>query len=146
MLFIPAVLDKLVIKLDKRANDHTIAAKCGFKKKERVKKSPSKFPVPDNAPKWTHTLTQAGTKRQIINEPSDGGEATAVPVTPKRTSGSKAKRRQIIDVTDDKADKAARRSSGNKQMVDEDDERNQTRQTCQVRTRTDLFYLLIIVC
>ena len=121
-------MDKLVAKLDKRANDHTIAAKCGFKK-DRVKKSPSKFPVPDNAPKWTHTLTQAGTKRQIINEPSDGGEATAVPVTPKRTSGLKAKRRQIIDVTDDKADKAARKSSGNKQMVDEDDERNQSDST-----------------
>ena len=86
---IPAVLDKLVAKLDKRANDHTITAKCGFKKKERVKKSPSKFPVPHNAPKWTYSsVTQAGTNRQIINEPSDGGEATAVPVTPKRTAGS----------------------------------------------------------
>ena len=75
---IPAVLGKLVAKLDKRANDHTITAKCGFKKKERVKKSPSKFPVPHNAPKWTYSsVTQAGTKRQIINEPSDGGEATA---------------------------------------------------------------------
>ena len=41
----------------------------------------------------------------------------------------KAKRRQIIDVTDDKADKAGRKSSGNKQMVDEDDERNQSDST-----------------
>jgi len=54
----------------------------------RVKKSPSKFPVPHNAPKWTYSsVTQVGTKRQIINETSDG-EATAVPVTPKRTAGS----------------------------------------------------------
>ena len=36
---IPAVLDKLVAKLDKRANHHI------------VKKSPSKFPVPHKIPK-----------------------------------------------------------------------------------------------
>ena len=35
-------------------------------------------------------------------------------------------RRQIVDITDEEA---ARRSSGNKQMVDEDDERNQSDST-----------------
>ena len=39
---------------------------------------------------------------------------------------SKAMRRQIVDITDEEA---ARRSSGNKQMVDEDDERNQSDST-----------------
>ena len=105
---IPVVLDKLVAKLDKRANDHIIATKCDFKEKEWVKKSPSKFTVPGNVPKWTlSSITQAGTKRQIIaDEPSDAGEATpnrnftGVPVTPRRTSKAK---RQVVDISDDKA-------------------------------------------
>ena len=88
MLFIPVVLNKLVAKLDKRANEHLITSKCGIKKKTRVEKSPSKFPVPDNAPQWAISPSPSVTKavpncpgatpkrtltarRQIVSEPSD---------------------------------------------------------------------------
>ena len=61
MLFIPVVLNKLVAKLDKRANEHLITAKCGIKK-TRVEKSPSKFPVPYNAPQWAISPSPSVTK------------------------------------------------------------------------------------
>lgn len=75
------VLSKLVSKLDRRAGEHSVASKCSFKKKERIVKSPSKFPVPENAPKWAISSSSGGqssttappkrTNRRILEELSD---------------------------------------------------------------------------
>ena len=96
VMLIPAVLNKLVAKLDKRASEHLITAKCGIKKKTRVEKSPSKFPVPDIAPQWAISPSPSVTK-----DASNGAGAT-----PKRASPARPPARQqiVTEPSDDNKD------------------------------------------
>ena len=86
-------MKNLVAKLDKRVTEHLVTAKCGFKKKTRVEKSPSKFPVPDIAPQWAISPSPSVTK--------DGPGAT-----PKRTSPARlpARRQIVTEPSDDDED------------------------------------------